>query len=227
MSKRIITTYFNKKISVPIVVVGSVIAIIPVDGSTNDNNFTIVLPAISGIEEGDTLLAFLGTKFSNILLSRPSGAWSNLHEITAPGNKSYIEKKIATASEPATYTWTTDSKAARTGCMIAIRGGSIEDSALTDLTLTVPTLSNSVGGSILIAGGAALNFSAFINSYITNAPLVEQKKHFAKGIVAYDIPMASIIAIEENLSVGSIAGRSFGGQGAATSMTGGVIINPI
>lgn len=69
---------------------------------------TVSIPALSGVVAGDVLLAMLVTNGSRTLNTLPTGWLIVASTITtvAPGGGFWLCKKLATASEPATYDFT-------------------------------------------------------------------------------------------------------------------------
>ena len=148
-----------------------------------------------------------------------------------------IYSRTAGASEPADYTWEwvsggLGSNASRGGTMITIENadttlGNI-DSA--DNQLTVPDVEATETGSMLVAfnGGPTTTWvSSDPDFWIADSPLTMQGQHHGIGTHSYESPFAQCVATEEDLTVGTISGRTF----STDSTSGGtriaaVVVNP-
>ena len=193
----------------PPTVVSSSQATTPANGASSAGGTTLVIPAPSGLEEGDVML-MVARWNGNPAITSPSG-WSRL---TTTSGLSIVDKKIATSSEPSEYTWSVANTArSRAGAIIAVRGanpdfGDYKTSLNSGLVLTDTT--NTIENSLLVALGAAdIPSTPPGTSFTSNSPLVQQIEHKARGSAILSIYVGVVIAVEESLPVGTISGRSF------------------
>ncbi len=216
-------------VSIPLEIVGYARASNPVHTTTNNGGDKITIPLPDGTQEGDLLLAQLYAAASATTL--PAG-WSTV--IDNGDDSRQVCRVIVPAIVPAEYTWTISVDGlSRTAEMVSIRGANttLGESGFNDGDpdgLTVPDLTNNVEGSILMAFSNALQGGSVPYSVdITpDDPLVEGTSHVAAGSIAYALPLQSIVAAEEDLSVGLISGRSFSGIPPITAVTFGIIVEP-
>jgi len=126
--------------------------------SAGTSSFTMNKP--SGVVDGDLLLAFTecGRESSRGAQVGPSG-WVNLvsnNQETGPSHNLQCWVKIATASEPASYTWTNSAGGAWAGVILAYddrtTGGATASGAEStlDTTLTNDGVTTTVADSIVV-----------------------------------------------------------------------------
>jgi len=191
-------------VSIP-TIVGSAKATTPPTLSESAAGDTLVIPVPEGTQSGDLLLAI--ARWGGNTTTEPVG-WT---VVEAFGGATMLCSRVATSSEPADYTWTSDvTDVARTGAMLSLRSANpvLGDSDDAGNTFTVPSLTNSIEDSILVAFGWRGDTAPIGEDYSANSPLVEQTQHVAAGSVAYSIAQGCVIAVEEGLSQGVISGRS-------------------
>ncbi len=216
-------------------VFSGVLILVPIDSakattpptlSLSASGFTVVIPVPSETRSGDFLLAVASFNGVGGSITSPAG-WTTVLSRDASDIHWVISSREATSSEPANYTWTFDiADVSRSGCMIAINAtnATIGDSDFAILTGAVPSLTNSVEGSILVAFAFGQVNNPPAELAAATFPLIEQTQHTAKGSPS-TFPEASIVAIEQNLSVGTISGRGFTHSGPAISPdTVGIIV---
>jgi len=75
------------------------------NSTTNGQQTTVVVPAVSGVRAGDLLVAVMGDHTSTTWTG--DTGWSEILEDASGGNSVRLATKIATASEPGSYTFTT------------------------------------------------------------------------------------------------------------------------
>lgn len=87
---------------------------------------TLVVTPIGGVQAGDQIFcfAFNSVGAAATVTTRPSGFTNILTRSNADGGNAIIDRKIATSSEPSSYSWVwNNAGSVVTAVMIAIRGG--------------------------------------------------------------------------------------------------------
>jgi hypothetical protein len=213
------------------VVVGATKATTPPTGSTSASGFTVVIPVPAGTRSGDLLLAAASFDGIGGTITPPVG-WSTVlsRDYVHPSFDEIhwvISSGIATDNEPVDYTWTFDIAAApRSGCMIALRAPSpptVGDSAFADVTGTVPDVTNSGIGSMLVAFALGRVSNPPTELAAANLPLLLQVQHVAKGTVPA-LSESVVIAVEEIPASGVISGRTFTHPSPLIPFTAGIIV---
>jgi hypothetical protein len=163
---------------------------------------TLIIPRSNSVRAGHLLIAIVSAMAS---INPPPG-WTRMG-IANPVGQVAIDTKIASDSEPLSYTWTiSPSNYGRTGCLIAIKAGRLEAFSIQSLSKTCPTLANPRYGAIFVAmhGGLLGNGIA-----VAQPPLSRQTKHQAVGSVIYSLGVESHIAVWQNVPEGTISGLNF------------------
>ncbi len=99
------------------------ISLVHADNHTSNTGTTVVLPLPSGTTTGDVMFALLDSSNAGSVASMPAG-WALVGFIFAGGSGShYLYYKVATGSEPSTYTWTySGSNTQKGGSIASYRG---------------------------------------------------------------------------------------------------------
>jgi len=139
-------------------------------------------------------------------------AMTTLHAVTVDSGPRRVQTRVAVGSESGNEIWLDTSGAtdrSRSGVLGLFRNATIADSAVATggTTPNVPTLTNPIAGSMLVAFACA--GTSLAHNFTPNGDLVELQQHAYEGTGAYAFPENSILAIEENLPAGVISGRSF------------------
>ncbi len=182
---------------------------------------TVIIYGEAAIQEGDLLLAIASFNGAGTITT-PAG-WTTVmsRDVALMGGIHWvIQSRVATSSEPAYHMWTFDVDGVpRSGCMVSFRGANatLGDSAFAILTGTVPTLTNNVSGSILIAFANAQTSNPNTEEATANSPLDLETQHVS-GV------QVTALAAEEDLPIGTISGRSFSHPNVVVPDIAGIII---
>ncbi len=171
--------------------------------SAATNSITVNKPA--GLVANDVMLALItqrGTNFplDSTMISVPTG-WSL---VLARDNTSTvglaIYRKVATAGEPASYTWTLGASDQTEGAIVAFRGvdtsnpvsasGSQANAAAT--TYTAPTITTTTGNAMLVAFFTANNGSVTVNA----ATGMTQSSNAGNGSAANGVSVGSSYVLQ-------------------------------
>ena len=148
-------------------------------GGGNVTSFTLTRPASTLVT--DVLITQLTVKGAAVTVTQPAG-WVQVLSTASPGTSltQYIYYKIATDTEPASYTWTISAARVVAGGLTACRGVTNATAALVDASgaqtqssvngsITAPSITTTVANTMLLAffGGAA-NTTITANTPLTN-----------------------------------------------------------
>jgi hypothetical protein len=135
-------------------------------GANNGSATSLVIPAPSGVQAGDVMIACIAAR-GNPNLTAPAG-WTLVRlDMNGFTLRQGIYWKVATASEPASYTWVLSNAQAASGGIIAYSGvntsnpidvSSAAISSVTGTAATAPSITTTVNGAMVIGFfGAARN----------------------------------------------------------------------
>jgi PKD repeat protein len=137
--------------------------------STVVNNTATTSVAINrpaGTVAGDVLVSCIATNGASVNAGGVPAGWTTLASVTGAGNpRVFGYLKVATASEPASYSWGLSASAANSGGIARYSGSSGLDASATQATapsgtsLTVPDVTTTVANAMLV-GCAAANSSS-------------------------------------------------------------------
>jgi len=183
----------------------------------------IIIPIPVGTVEGDLMIVNLSTVgAANEIEANPAG-WTTHREVTglAPPFPPFkrLASKIATASEPADYTWGIggNPSTSRSGSMVTIRNAAPLTifgfwflQANDAEPIPIPNATNNKEGSMLIGmlAGVGTGLGA-TNDLTPNSPLdSEHAEHSMVGSEAYSLLHIGGIVKQENVPLGLITGRT-------------------
>jgi hypothetical protein len=199
----------------------------PPTQTTGNSGGTVVIPVPTGTQNGDMMIAVV-TYAVGGSVTVPSG-WTAINVGTNFLREMRSYFRVA-SSEPASYTWTFGSPDfARNGVMVSIKDANATLGANAVATgFTVPSLSVTVDGSLLVAFAAAETTTYTPESFLSTSPLTERSDHICNGSAAYNQPNEGTIATEANLLISTISGRNFTNALSDNfeNMAGGVIVRP-
>lgn len=182
-----------------------------------------------GLSDSKDLYLAMDAWTSGLTIANP-GPFSMItlqQVVTTTSNNRYrrLQQRIADGLESGKEIWleTTfpSGDFSRTGSMILMRNAEVVDydySITGGSTPEVPTLTNPIIGSTLVVFAAA-TVSSLTHGFSTNGNLTELQQHVYAGSGAYTFPQGSILAIEENLPVGIISGRTLSLNNFADGLT--------
>lgn len=173
--------------------------------TTSGTGISLSIPAPSGIQAGDLLVSILGTGGATVTWTDPSG-WTEIANINGfTGLR--ILTKVATGSEPGSYTFTSSNTRAMAGHILALRNAQIDV-----VGSFFGASGNVVMPSVTAAGGILIGAASSINSGQT-----------------YSTPAGMTATATKNNGNGSttafyeeIGGGSTGSRTSTVSVGGGV-----
>jgi hypothetical protein len=193
----------------------------------------ITIPVPDGTLAGMLMLAF--ASWNTAVTHTAPGGWTEIVTFSTGS----IYSRIAEAGDAADYTWTwvsggNSSNTSRGGTMITIENadttlGNINSA---DNQLTVPDVEATETGSMLVAFNAGTVTEPWDpgsdpNIWDANSPLIEQAQHIGVGSNAYEQEWSQILATEDDLTVGTISGRTFSSVfNTGATRIAGIIVNP-
>jgi len=124
-----------------VLIIGATAATTPASQSQQSGT-TVIIPVPAGVLNGDHLFAVTRAGFSQTMT--PPAGWSEVLSITTVR----VWYRVAD-SEPADYTWTQGTTdIARSGCMVAVRGGSLGSALIDSNDLICPDVTSLSVGSL-------------------------------------------------------------------------------
>jgi len=177
--------------------------------TSGTNSTTITLNSFSDMKEGELLLAFLNLPVSTI--TPPSG-WELVGSFTAStGNQSELWQKRVTASEPASYTWTSSITSAIVGSLLCISGanGILQWDAMTQTSDATPNTRqldaarDSMSLKVLAwRDGATATFSGVSGEIIDTVTANSGSTIFRGMVVAGRSPGGNLSTLDDTINAG-------------------------
>jgi hypothetical protein len=138
---------------------GGAISLRASSSAANATATTLTIPAPSGVQAGDVMVAGISVR-GQPAITAPAGWVLVRQDVNGTTQKQAVFYKVATASEPGSYTWTfAASRAAAGGILdysgvntsspIDASGGQVNATAST--SATAPSITTTVGGDQLVA----------------------------------------------------------------------------
>jgi hypothetical protein len=202
----------------------------PPTETSNNAGTTVVIPVPTGTQDGDMMIAAV-TFASGASITVPSG-WTLINSHTTFSRATLTYYRVA-SSEPASYTWTIASSGSgfpRNGVMVSIQDANATLGAnAIQGSFTVPDLSVTVDGSLLVAFASAETTTYTPESFVATSPLTERSDHICNGTAVYNFPTEITIATEAGILISTVSGRNFTNSLSDNfeNAAGGVIVKPI
>ena len=182
---------------------------------------TVARPA--GVAAGDVLIGVFAQRLDGISIAPPAG-WTLLAADDAGGGNLFhqaVYAKVATAAEPATYTWTSSGTAKAVGVVVAYRG--------VDPASAVNAVSSSPNGNSATIGAAGVTttvadarlvgvFGIRLSTTITSDPAMSQVIETRTTGAASSSNVTVEVAEESQAAAGATGARAASAAGAMYSV---------